>query len=217
MPESLEDLESQLQTMSPEEQENYLFSLKAKAEADLNSYPFQSPSPLRSSSSSPRGAPTGYTGNSGAETASESPQESISSTSASADESLLEGLDELRQPLTGKHKKQQREIEELFGLVGGVLFLVGRTSNNTALLKDVETIGKYGQDVAESWAKLARKYPWLYEALDRGLGYTAVGLMLASTTQMMQELMSNHGIKLPGLPGRRGNMAPGTLAGAHAA
>jgi hypothetical protein len=153
-------------------------------------------------------AHTGSIAGRGDETQTTASQGNTGSIARSADD-VAEGLDELRQPLSGKYLKQQQEIEDLFSLGAFLCLSSYKLSGNQVLMKDAETIGRYGADVAESWAKLGRKYPWMYKALNRLLGATAVGLTLTSTSKMATELMENHGIQLPKikLPGSRGSHA----------
>lgn len=118
-------------------------------------------------------------------------------------------------PLSGKHLRQMQDIEMLLALVAGGFEMAAEMSGKVNFRKDADTIGKYGEKVAESWARLGRKYPWMFKAIDRVCGVSQAGSMMASTGLLIRELMKNHGITLPTI--RRSRVEPQPVPIEHAA
>jgi len=165
-------------------------------------------------------APTPFSDGHGAETQTASHQAPTPYTDESSQ--TEPDPDDFRRPLTGKHKKQAQELQEVLGLAAFSCVMLGKTTHNTAFYQDADAIGQYGENVADSWARLARKYPWLYTALDRFVGITAAGLALQSTMQLVQKIAENHGVKLPSVnpfkrPAPATGMDPQPIPFAHAA
>jgi len=106
-----------------------------------------------------------------------------------------ESLSELQIPLTGKDARRFKDLLQLEGLFAGVCLTIHKATGNEAFYKDADAIGLLGMDVAESWARLARKHAWLATVLDRFIGATEIGLLLASTGQLLQAIANNHGLK----------------------
>lgn len=146
-------------------------------------------------------------------TSTGSHQENISYTARSEDEPP--SYVALLTPLSGKHLRQMQDIEMLLALVAGGFEMAAEMSGSVNFRKDADTIGKYGEKVAESWARLGRKYPWMYKAIDRVCGVSQAGSMMASTGLLIRELMKNHGITLPTI--RRTRVEPQPVPIEHAA
>lgn len=108
-----------------------------------------------------------------------------------------ESLGDLKAPLTGKDKRRYQDIVKLLSLGAGWCLMMHKVTGRQAFYADAEAIGEFGLNVAESWARLARKYEWLGIGLDWALGASEVGLMLASTGQLVQAIGNNHGLKTP--------------------
>ena len=119
-------------------------------------------------------------------------------------------------PLTGKHLRQMQDIEMLLAMVAGAFEMAAEMSGRSVWKKDSDTIGQYGQKVAESWARLGRKYPWMFKAIDRACGTAQAGSMFASTGLLVKELMKNHGINLPTIGSAR-RVEPRSVPVEHAA
>jgi hypothetical protein len=115
--------------------------------------------------------------------------------------------EELQQPLTGKALRRYKDLMKLLALAAGVCVMAAKSTRQLAFAQDAETIGKYGPDVAESWARLSAKYEWLGIGLDWLIGGTEVGLMLFSTGQMLQEIGEHHGVSTPKFNFSAGNVA----------
>ena len=140
---------------------------------------------------------------SGGETLTDLNRASTGYTASSVPDEPPDSAQELISPLAGKYRQQQKDIEGLLGLLAFTLAGLAQATNNRAFYEDADTIGKYGEEVAESWARLGRKYPWLYTAIDRVCGAAQVGLLLTSTSKMLEEIGQHHGIKLPSIRLRR--------------
>lgn len=167
------DLHQMQQDLSPAEAQ----ALYQRVLAAVESQPEPS-SPL---SSSPLKATTGSSASSG----------DVASAEAAAES--------LQQPLSGKPLRRYKDLIKLLGLAAGVCVMLGKNTKQLSFMQDAETIGKYGPDVAESWARLTAKYEWLGVGVDWLIGGTEIGLMLYSTGQMLQEIGEHHGVSAPAL------------------
>jgi hypothetical protein len=82
-------------------------------------------------------------------------------------------------------------------------------SNNKTLLADSLAVAEHGPNIASALDMLAAERPEVAAVLDRVLAVGPYGALIAAVAPLAMQVVANHGVKLPGVPGAAEYVAQG--------
>lgn len=84
--------------------------------------------------------------------------------------------------------------------IAGVGLMMAGGDKNKALTADSAAIATYGPNVAQSLDALAQERPEIAAVLDKILAVGPYSLVIGAVVPLVMQIVSNHGVKLPGVP-----------------
>lgn len=107
-----------------------------------------------------------------------------------------------RKKLTAEEVKFEKLHQDLFeniSSIAGVLIVVGHTRKNDPLKADGMVIAQHADKLSTDLSALARKYEYVYNALNTLVQATVWGAVIGDVAAITLGIAANHGFSVPGM------------------
>lgn len=107
-----------------------------------------------------------------------------------------------KKPATARKKTAPDYEEGLNGFVQMAAFgLAVAGDKNPVLLADSVAVAEHGPNLSAALNAIAQERPEVAAVLDKVLAVGPYGLLIGAIAPLVMQVLSNHGVKMPGVPG----------------